>query len=181
MKTIKEYLSESHKTYPWKVVVAGDIPEGFADDLKIHLEKFGVSKISKGKKTPIQERPLDFPNLNNTEVTFWDIELNYPTTDAVLKEYIGQVCKILASHIVVRNPNGPLEKLEDTKEETTYEALLTKEELDGECGQKLVGSLRVMDLIKELEAARKERDDSSGFKMETPKAEPQNNKSVVGK
>ena len=38
-----------------------------------------------------------------------------------------------------------------------------------------------MDLLKELETARKERGDtSSGLKMEATKEEPQNNQSVVG-
>ena len=47
----------------------GDLPEGFADTMETALQKFAVVSMGAGKKTPIQERPLDFPQLQNTEVT----------------------------------------------------------------------------------------------------------------
>ena len=63
MKTFAEYLTESKKTYEFKVGVAGELPEGFADHMETALQKYGVMKMSAGKSTPIQERPLDFPQL----------------------------------------------------------------------------------------------------------------------
>ncbi len=182
MKKLNEYITESKKTYPFKIGIAGDIPADTKEKLQIHLEKFGVSNLSAGKRTPIQERPLDFPNLENLEVTYFEVELIYPTTDNVLREYLGSVCNFPRSHIVVRNANGPLEEIQDSADDATYETLLTKEDMGGESAQESVGNSRVMDLLKELEIARKERDkNSSGFKIETFKEEPQNKKSVVGK
>lgn len=182
MKTLREYLVESKKTYPFKIGIAGELPEGINERLKTALEKFSVSSLSSSKKTPIQERPMDFPNLENMEVTYWDVEVDYPTTESVLQEYIGNFCSVDKSHIIVRNPNSPVELQKLTKDETTYETLLTKEDLGGESAQGSVGQSRVMDLLKELETARKERNDQpSGFKMETLSTESQNNKSVVGK
>lgn len=182
MKKLNEYITESKKTYPFKIGIAGDVPADTKEKLQIHLEKFGVSNLSVGKRTPIQERPMDFPNLENLEVTYFEVELTYPTTDNVLREYLGNVCNFPRSHIVVRNANGPLEEIQDSVEDTTYETLLTKEDMGGENAQESVGQSRVMDLLKELEVARKERDkNSSGFKIETFKEEPQNKKSVVGK
>lgn len=181
MKSFKDILTESKKTYPFKIGVAGELPEGFNDRLRLALEKFTVDSLSAGKKTPIQERPLDFPRLENMEVTYWDAELKYPTTEAILREYLGSVCSVDESHIVVRNPNAPMsEIIENTKEET-YEVMLTKEDMGGESAQNSVGSNRVMDLLKELETARKERGDTKdGFKTEAVKEEPQNTKSAMG-
>jgi hypothetical protein len=182
MKKLNEYITESKKTYPFKIGFAGEVPSDIKEKLNLHLEKFGVSKLSAAKRTPIQERPLDFPNLENSEVTYFEVDLTYPTTDFVLHEYIGKVCSIPRTHIVVRNMNSPLEEIRNTQETDTYEALLNKDDMGGESAQSSVGQSRVMDLLKELEVARKDREqNSSGFKIETFKEEPQNKKSVVGK
>ena len=130
---LQQYLAESTKTYPFKIGVAGDLPEGFADHLESALEKFVVVKMSNGKKTPIQQRPLDFPALENERTTYFDTELQYPTTPQVLQQFIKTYC------------NMPEE-------------------------QKTVGNSRVMDLLKELEKARKERNapDAAG-EIKAPK------------
>jgi phosphoketolase len=158
MKTLVEYLAESKKTYPFKIGIAGELPEGTEDKLKTSLEKFQIANMSSGKKTPIQERPLDFPQLQNTEVTYYEVEVNYPTTTQILQEYLGKCCSIPQSHIIVRNPNERQEEYQQRKQKEVYEPVLTKEELEGESAQPSVGGNRVMELLKELETARKERE-----------------------
>lgn len=161
MRSFIKILQESKKIYPFKIGVAGPLPEGFADHLETALQKYDVVKMTKGKKTPIQERPLDFPQLQNTEVTYFEVEVNYPTTVQVMQEYVGNCCDIPQSHIIVRNPNEPQELYQNTKEDEVYEPMLTKEDMGGESAQDKVGENRVMDLLKELEKARKERADST--------------------
>ena len=39
MKTFKEYLAESKKLYSFKIKIAGDLPEGFKENLKDRLEQ----------------------------------------------------------------------------------------------------------------------------------------------
>src|SRR6056300_944027 len=46
-----------------KIGVAGILPEGFVDQFETAMQKFQVVNMGAGKKTPIQERPLDFPQL----------------------------------------------------------------------------------------------------------------------
>ena len=154
----QEILNESKKTYNFKIGIAGELPEGCEKSIKTCLEKYSVASMSKGKKTPIQERPLDFPQLENMEVTYFEVELNYPSTQTVLQEYIGQCCNIDQAYIIVRNPEEMQEKYQEMPEDTTYETLLTKEDMAGESAQESVGNNRVMDLLKELEKARKERE-----------------------
>ena len=158
MKNFSDYLTESKKTYEFKIGIAGERPDGCEDMIETGLQKFGITKMSAGKKTPIQERPLDFPQLENTEVHYYEVELTYPTTVQVLQEYLGSVCSVPQSHIIVRNPNEPQElyQQEDAKDE--YTAKLTQEDLGGESAQEDAGGARVMNLLKELETARKERD-----------------------
>lgn len=161
MRSFAQILTESKKTYEFKIGIAGELPEGFADRLEVGLKKFGLNKLSTGKKTPIQERPLDFPQLQNMEVTYYEAEVEYPTTVQVLQEYLGNVCVVPQSHIIVRNPNEPQELYQNEEEDTVYEPMLTKEDMGGESAQDNVGENRVMDLLKELEKARKERESAT--------------------
>ena len=154
---LRQILAESTKTYPFKIGVAGDLPEGFADHLESALEKFVVVKMSNGKKTPIQKRPLDFPALENERATYFETELQYPTTTQVLQQYIKNYCNIPESHVIVRNPNEPQEAYQEPKSDEPYEAKLNTAYEDSKDEQKSAGSMRVMELLKELEKARKER------------------------
>ena len=154
---LKQILAESTKTYPFKIGVAGDLPEGFADHLESALDKFVVVKMSNGKKTPIQKRPLDFPALENERATYFETELQYPTTTQVLQQYIKNYCGIPESHVIVRNPNEPQEAYQEPKSDKPYEAMLNSDYEENKDAQKSAGSMRVMELLKELEKARKER------------------------
>jgi hypothetical protein len=184
MKSFVEYLTESKKTYEFKIGVAGELPEGFEDRLETALQKYSVVKMSSGKKTPIQERPLDFPQLQNMEVTYFEVELNYPTTVQVLQEYLGKVCSVDQSYIIVRNPNEPQELYQQAAadDDGEYETLLTKEDMGGESAQDSVGGNRVMELLKELEKARKENDlSTAGPKGESKDiGDEENAKSPIG-
>jgi len=160
MKSLKEYLTESKKTYEFKIGIAGELPEGIEDTLETALEKYAVQNMSSAKRTPITERPLDFPQLQNVEVTYYETELQYPTTVQVLQEYLHWTTGIPKSHIIVRNMNEPQERYQEEAidEDKPYEALLNTEDMGGESAQESVGSNRVMELLKELEKARSERE-----------------------
>lgn len=162
MKSFVDYLTESEKTYTFKVGIAGEIPEGFEDHLEQSLQKYSLKNLSNGKRTPIQERPLDFPQLQNMEVTYFDVELSYPTTPQVLEEYIAQCSMMQRSNVKVIDPH--LQRIMDDQlsnmDEETYETILTsdyKDPVDSATAQKDAGGNRVMELLKELEKARKER------------------------
>ena len=68
MKTFAQFLTESEKTYKFFIRVAGEVPEGFVDTMETNLNKYEVVKLSTGKRTPITEKPMDFPQLQNMEV-----------------------------------------------------------------------------------------------------------------
>ena len=164
MKSLKEYLTESKKTYEFKIGIAGELPENIEDTLETALKKYAVQNMSSGKRTPITERPLDFPQLQNVEVTYYETELQYPTTVQVLQEYLHWTTGIPHSHIIVRNMNEPQEQYQEdgTDSDKPYEALLSTEDMGGESAQESVGGNRVMELLKELEKARSEREVDPG-------------------
>ena len=186
MKTFTQILTESKKTYEFKIGLAGDMAEGFQDKLETALKKFDIVSMSNGKKTPIQERPLDFPQLQNMEVTYYDAEVGYPTTPQVLQDYICKCCECDQAHVIVRNANDPREDYQAPKSGEPYESKLDTLEMEQAVpkAQDSVAGNRVMDLLKELEVARKERNTDP---MEAaPKGESadidssENTKAVVG-
>ena len=184
MRSFKDILTESKKTYEFKIGVAGPLPEGFEDRMETALKKFNVSNMTSGKKTPIQERPLDFPQLQNMEVTYFELAVEYPTTSQVLQEYVGNCCGVHQSYIIVRNANDPREEYQDTDDSAPYESMLTKEDMGGESAQDNVAGSRVMSLLKELETARKEHehDGAAGAPKGESKDidESENTKSTIG-
>lgn len=184
MRSFKDILTESKKTYQFKIGVAGPLPEGFEDTLETILKKYGASNLTSGKKTPIQERPLDFPQLQNMEVTYFELGVEYPTTGQVLQEYVGKCCGIDQAYIIVRNVNDPREEYQDIDDSAPYEAMLTKEDMGGKSAQDDVAGNRIMGLLKELETARKENEHDGAAGAPKGKSndidESENTKSTMG-
>ncbi len=158
MKTFAQYITESKKTYAFKVKVAGDLADDFNEKLNVALEKFAVVNMSKGKRTPIQEVPLDFPTLKNTNVTIYDLEIAYPTTSEVLENYISQMVRYPLHCIKVVTANAPSEEYQHAMQKKHADkALLQTEELESQCGQDLVGQKRITSFLKDLAASAKTR------------------------
>ena len=137
---LQEILTESKKTYPFKIGIVGAPKDIDVAQLETALQKFVVEKMSAGKKTPIQKRPLDFPALENTEVTYFDVELGYPTTAYGLQQYIKNCCGIQESHLIVRNPNEPQEEYQEEKSDAPYESKLNSPYEDSKDEQKSGGN-----------------------------------------
>ena len=113
MSTFAKYLTESTKTYEYRVKIAGDIDKDFASRLETACQKFEVQKLSAGKKTPIQSLPLDFPALSNESVTIFDVTTNYPSAVREMQEYLADYMNISPAMIVVRKPDEPTEQYQD--------------------------------------------------------------------
>lgn len=127
MRSFKEYLTESTRKYDFRIKVASDVTSEHEARLKGLLERFSVAEFKKVSKTPIQNLPLDFPTLRNTEVHIFEVTLDYPTTPQELHEFISAGMNISKGHLVVRNPSEPGEEYQKPVEPRT-EALLNDPE-----------------------------------------------------
>jgi hypothetical protein len=151
----KKILAESKKTYRFKLGLAGELPENINDTLKQALSKYETVSLSKGKKTPITERPLDFPKLQNMEVTYFDAELAYPTTPEILEQYVSLITKVPMSHVIVRTDVQHKDYPTDKKEEPYVAKLETPLEQADKKAQDQVGQKRVTEILKQMEKDRK--------------------------
>lgn len=116
MKSFKEHLTESKRTYDFKVKIAGDVSAEQEATMKELLGKYSVVEFKKTGKTPVQALPLDFPRLTNTEVCIYEISLDYPVASHELQNYLGNGLKILEQSIVVRRPGEPSEQYQEPGE-----------------------------------------------------------------
>jgi hypothetical protein len=157
MKSFTEYLTESKKTYEFKIKVAGDLKETFQAELKSAMEKFAVASLSTGKRTPIQEVPLDFPTLKNANVTVFDLAVHYPTTPQVLEAYIGQICGCPAGTVVVKTANDPSEEYQKQLDDKATPILGEEQDDADNSGQELVGEKRISSFLKDIAQASKDR------------------------
>ena len=116
MSTFKDYLTESTKSYDYRIKIAGEPKDIDKNALESALQKFDLASMSAGKSTPIMTLPLDFPRLSNEQVTIFDVTTNYPESPRVMHEYLSDLLRIPMTHIVVRKPGEPTEEYQQDME-----------------------------------------------------------------
>ena len=189
MRSFKDYLTESKRTYDFKVKIAG----GFAPEqeamMKTLLDKYKIVEFKKSGQTPVQALPLDFPRLTNAEVSIYEVCVDYPVASHELAHYLSAGLKISEQALIVRNPNEPSERYQEPTEkregallsDSTYAEhpnVDSNEFYGDKYNQSLVKTLN--DDLKAKRAARGEVIPTEG-KAETSNDLPQNNVSPVTK
>ena len=116
MKSFTEYLTESKRTYDFKVKIAGPITAECEETMQSLLAKYQVVSFKKTGQTPVQALPLDFPRLTNAEVNIYEVSLDYPVASHELQYYLGNGLKILEQCITVRKPGEPSEQYQEPQE-----------------------------------------------------------------
>lgn len=86
MKSFRQYLVESVRTYRYKIKIAGEPDKNWLDMFCYNLSKFDPVKISDPKTTPIQKDPYGFPDLKNEAITMIDVEFRYPAIEPMIKQ-----------------------------------------------------------------------------------------------
>ena len=109
MKNFLQHLTESQKTYEFRIKIANIDPDESTDRLKNALEAYGLESLSKAKRLPIKSNDIDFPSLTNCQVYLMDAVLTYPVNDAQLRAIITDRAGLPAANIVVVPKNAPEE------------------------------------------------------------------------
>lgn len=155
-KSFKQYLIESTKTYSFKLKIAGELEEDIEQQIKDALHKFSVVSISTGKRTPIQEKTLDFPDLQNVRITMWDIEIKYPTTTDILQNYISTTINYPSHCVKVCNLNDSLTQYQENKDKKTEEILNNPNMEDADPAvHEMVGNKRFTGLLHSIMSCKR--------------------------
>ena len=102
MKTFSQYLTESEKTFDYRIKICGDINAELLKMFREKLKKFDPVKISDVKTTPVQARPADFPGETNQRVTMIDGSFRYPATGPQIQQ-MAELCGIAVNHVCVND------------------------------------------------------------------------------
>lgn len=164
-KSFINYVAETKTEYKYVLKFAvNEMTDVMIDQLEAGLAKYDVKSASAFRKTPIQESPLDFPNVKNTAVFICDITLGYPGSLDFLRTYICNCMGISPACLAVYSENDPRQietdlYLDRNSEEykKKYKTRLGSDPED--TGDKsLYGETYNVSFLKELEKVRKERE-----------------------
>lgn len=182
MKSFAEYLTESKKTYQFRMKIAGELDESQLDHMERCFEKYGLISISKPKTTPIQENPMGFsPAVTNTEVNIIDVEVEYPTTPQELTNMLQHVVSKPESHIVIMNKNHPdVDEENQQKDDKKYKTIIGND-YEKQKQEVVYGDKYNKKMLKDIET--KKYPAAAGgktTKANTSNDLPQNTKSPLG-
>ena len=192
MKNFIQYLSDSQKTYEFRIKVANIDLTDQLDRLESVLEAYALESLSKPKRLPIKESDIDFPSMKNCQLYLMDAVLKYPCNDAQLRTIIAERAGIPQANIVVVPKNHPEELWRwnesgesDIKEYVQGEAVLDKPYEDNpdatKAGDAYAKAESILKELKQPEAVSEGKDDSpEGNAGKTTNDLPQGNDSPVG-
>jgi hypothetical protein len=165
MKTLKEYLTESKKVYSFKIKIACDLPEGFDGNFKKALEKYSISRFEKTKTTPVQESPLDFPEVKNASVSMYEVDVEYPIISPQIVTILTADLGCQEAHVRVRGANElDTYDVVDNKDLEKGKALLNTPYEKGAKFKDYFGDAYNKSFLKDLEKASKQRKKDLGQK-----------------
>jgi len=171
------YIQESNKDYKFKVKFAvNELADETKDCVENCLNKYELRSFGKFKETPIQESPLDFPNVRNTKVFIGEFVLGYPATVDMLRKHISEKSGINEQEIAVYNENDPreantqewLDRMASPDWKKNYKTALGNDYEQGE--KPAYGDEANKKLLSELETARKSRKVTEVENALSPKA-----------
>lgn len=165
LKSFASYVAETKKEYKYVLKFAvNDMPDSTIDILEASLTKYELKSASAFRKTPIQESPLDFPNIKNTPVFICDVTLGYPGSLDFLRTYVCNNLGISPSQLAVYSENDPrqietdlfLERSSPDYKKNYKTQLGSDYEETGD--KNMYGETYNVSFLKELEKVRKERE-----------------------
>ena len=188
MKNFLQHLTESQKTYEFRIKIANIDPAEKLAVLEAALDAYGLQSLSKAKRLPIQPSDIDFPSMANCQIYLMDVVLTYPVNEAQLRAIVSERAGIPQANIVVVSPNHPEEQrrwdLEgnDVREFKKGEAVLDKEYTHDECacGEEASKAYSQGSFLKELNKVKFEIAGNEPADGKTTNDLPQGTTSPVG-
>jgi hypothetical protein len=120
MKSLKQYLVESEKTYKFKVQTVAHLTDEAMDKIEVYLARYNMESVSTPKTSIIQKSPAGFGNIGPSAVTTFEVELKLPTTPPALQEELANAANIHYGTIRVYN-EGEFEEIHPLDEDETEE------------------------------------------------------------
>ena len=121
MKSLKQYLAESEKTYEFRLRSLHEISDDHMDRIENHMKKYNMESMGAPKKT-IMHKPRGFADVGAQEVYIYDFATKLPATPHALHEEIASICGCSMGSMIVHNMKEA-EELWEVEEESDEEAI----------------------------------------------------------
>jgi len=179
MKSFSNYLSESKKTYQFKIRIANcDLDSESMNKIETALKQFDLVSVSNPKNHPAEDRSVEFPKVGTCEVKDFDVELNYPTTDIAVRTAVAHSIGLKLDSVMAYTKQGfeqRMKEIDKSKEFKKGSSVLSQEKLEDRPKPKLS-----LDLIKDLESRKYEFAAAPEKSGKTTNELPQGTLSPVG-
>jgi hypothetical protein len=181
MKSLKQFIVESQKTYEFKVKLACDSDDLDMDRVEQAVASFEPVEITKPKSLPYQ-KSAEFPNAPATQIQLITVVTKYPSTPEQIRALIANRCNFHESNIIVRTAAQELEfenqQIVDPGE-SAKEAILTQDYEDSD-HQDLVGQQAVDRVMKDHKSREYEFAGDKTARAKTLNDDPTGKMSAVG-
>ena len=178
MKSLKQFIVESQKTYEFKIKLACDSDDLDMDHVEQAVASFDPVEITKPKSLPYQ-KSADFPNAPATQIQLITVVTKYPSTPEQIRSLIANKCDIHESNIIVRTAAQDLEFENQQIAEPSGEAILDKDYEDSD-HQDLVGQQAVDAAMRDHKSREYEFAGDKTARAKTLNDEPTGKMSAVG-
>ena len=183
-KSLQHYLTESTKTFKFKVKIATDsLSEEQIATIETQLAAYKMMNMSTPKRLPIQDNPSSFENLGAVTVFCMDVELAYPATDVQVKEAVRLGSGCAGNHIYVGSEGQEQDTVRVDYDKKDGKAVLTQdyEKSDGSV-KELYGDENIKIVLKDLAGKKRkyEFEVLNKDQVKTTNDLPQGTKSPIG-
>lgn len=121
MKSLQQYLTESEKTYNFRLRTVANMTSEQLDKLEQHLARYNVDKVTAPKTSIIQKSPAGFGDIGPSAVSTMEISTHLPCTPNVMQEEIAAATGVPIGALRVYNEGEFIDEEEMIEEETTDE------------------------------------------------------------
>lgn len=109
MTTLLEYIEQMQTKHDIRIKFCCPVTDEMMDKIERHLQRYDAEKVSSPKKTILQTRPMDFPQVESAEIYIIDFVSNLPVSNEMLKQELARLLIVSEGEIVVRNQADPIE------------------------------------------------------------------------
>lgn len=115
MKEFKDILLEGEKEYPVRIKTIVPITDKMYGDLERFVKKYRPIELGKVRKTIHQANPLDFGDLEGSEVYIVDAVFGLPVSSFVLQQELTWTWRLPEKQVVCRMAYEGMEQLSDVE------------------------------------------------------------------
>ena len=169
MKSFKNYLTESKKSYKFRIKFAMPVSDETMDRIESHLLKYDVNSVTAPKKLMLQSTPYDFPTLKGYEIYIVEFVTDRPASAYQIQIELQNLLSISDGYMKVRAEHEPLEKeQQDAFSAKANETIsLLADETYGEAekinSEDYYGDKYNSKFVQELLALRKNKENENGW------------------